>query len=208
MPGPARKPERTAARRRHPAGASVGTALTVVTVVTVVIAMVVAPAVSVAAPCWQPPVDAPVADPFRAPACRWCPGNRGIEYRTRAGTAVRAVAAGRVTFAGSVAGERYVVVRHADGRRATYGNLASVAVGAGDDVVARSIVGTASGSTHFGLRRGDTYIDPTPYLGRAVTVTRLIPLDGAAANPPGATRWRCAAPEMSRSRGAIQVARR
>jgi murein DD-endopeptidase MepM/ murein hydrolase activator NlpD len=163
---------------------------------------VVQPPMAVAAPCWQPPVDAPVADPYREPACRWCPGNRGIEYRTRPGTPVRVVAAGRVTFAGSVAGERYVVVRHADGRRATYGNLASVAVGQGDAVVARSIIGVAARSTHFGLRRGGTYVDPTPYLGRPVTVARLIPVDGTPAAPPRPPRLRGAAPENSRGPGA------
>ena len=36
-------------------------------------------------PCWWPPVSAPVIDPYREPACRWCPGNRGLEYGTRAG---------------------------------------------------------------------------------------------------------------------------
>ena len=167
----------------------------------VVVNAVAQPSVVVAAPCWQPPVSAPIADPFRAPACRWCPGNRGIEYRTRPGTPVRAVAAGRVSFAGSVAGERYVVVRHADGRRATYGKLESVEVAAGDAVVARSIVGVASRSTHFGLRRGDTYVDPTPYLGRPVTVARLIPVDGSPAAPAGPTRWRCAVPEKSGGQG-------
>jgi murein DD-endopeptidase MepM/ murein hydrolase activator NlpD len=171
----------------------------------VVASAVVQPAVAVAAPCWQPPVAAPITDPFRAPDCRWCPGNRGIEYRTRPGTPVRAVAAGRVTFAGSVAGNRYVVVRHADGQRATYGNLATVDVTAGDVVVARSVVGVASRSTHFGLRRGDTYVDPTPYLGRPVTLARLIPVDGSPAAPPGPTRWRCAVAEKSRGHGANLV---
>ena len=46
-----------------------------------------------AAPCWRPPVAAPVADPFRKPPCAWCPGNRGIEYRTQEGAPVTAVAA-------------------------------------------------------------------------------------------------------------------
>jgi murein DD-endopeptidase MepM/ murein hydrolase activator NlpD len=168
----------------------------------VLVVLALGSSVAVAVPCWQPPVEAPIADPFRPPACRWCAGNRGIEYRTRPGTPVRAVAAGRVSFAGSVAGERYVVVRHSDGRRATYGNLASIAVGEGDAVVARSIVGIASSATHFGLRRGETYLDPTPYLGRPVTVTRLIPLDGSPAAPPGPTRWRCTAPEIPSGRGA------
>ena len=87
--------------------------------------------------CWLPPVDAPVVDPFRPPPCAWCPGNRGLEYGTPAGTVVRAVAAGEVTFSGTVAGMRYVVVRHADGRRATYGGLASSPLHAGDVVAAR-----------------------------------------------------------------------
>ena len=37
---------------------------------------------AVAAECWRPPVPAPVVDPFREPACRWCRGNRGIDYGT------------------------------------------------------------------------------------------------------------------------------
>ena len=48
--------------------------------------------------------------PFRAPACAYCPGNRGLEYDAAVGSPVRAAAAGTVTFAGVVAGVRYVVV--------------------------------------------------------------------------------------------------
>ena len=38
---------------------------------------------------WLPPVDAPVVDPFREPAVPVVPGNRGIEYGTAPGHAVR-----------------------------------------------------------------------------------------------------------------------
>ena len=38
--------------------------------------------------CWAVPVNAEVADPFRAPECRWCPCNRGVEYASVAGDAV------------------------------------------------------------------------------------------------------------------------
>jgi len=144
-----------------------------------------------AAPCWWPPVVAPVADPYREPACRWCPGNRGIEYATEPATAVRAVAAGRVSFAGEVVGRRYVVVVHATGWRTTYGDLASVRVARGDAVVARSIVGTTSRSLHFGLRDRDGYRDPAPFIGRLVHVPRLIPVDGSAGPPPGRSHLRC-----------------
>ena len=141
--------------------------------------------------CWLPPVDAPVVDPFRPPPCTWCPGNRGLEYGTPVGVAVRAVAAGEVTFSGTVAGERYVVVRHNDGRRATYGGLASSTLRAGDAVVAGMNVGITAGHLHFGLRDGDTYVDPAPFLGRLVGRPRLVPDDGTAARAAPPPRLRC-----------------
>ena len=146
-----------------------------------------------ARPCWRPPTEAPIADPFREPACRWCPGNRGIEYRTGPGEPVRAVASGRVTFAGSVAGVRHVVVRHADGLRATYGRLASTGYRAGDVVVRGAVVGRTAGRFHFGLREGATYIDPGPLLGRLVHRPRLVPTDGRRANPAPPAVLRCRA---------------
>ena len=54
------------------------------------------PSPASAEPCWNPAVVGRVVDPFRMPACTWCPGNRGIEYEVAPGTAVRSVAAGTV----------------------------------------------------------------------------------------------------------------
>jgi murein DD-endopeptidase MepM/ murein hydrolase activator NlpD len=156
-------------------------------------AAALAPAVASAAGCWRPPVAAAIVDPFREPACRWCPGNRGIEYETRPGDAVHAVAAGRVTFSGRVAGSAYVVVEHGDGMRATYGNLSGRAFGVGDVVTAGSLVGHAAGRVHFGLRVGDRYIDPAPFIGRLTGVVRLVPVDGSAAPPAGPPRVVCGA---------------
>ncbi len=147
-----------------------------------------------ALPCWQPPVTAPVTDPFREPACPWCPGNRGLEFGTTAGMQVRAVATGRVAFAGSVAGTVYVVVRHAGGRRVTYANLADETFSAGDLVVRGQTVGRTAGRFHFGLRVGDRYVDPAPLLGRWVHRARLIPVDGGSGNAPPAPRLRCGRP--------------
>lgn len=141
--------------------------------------------------CWRPPVEAPVGDPFRRPACRWCPGNRGLEYSTFVGAPVSAVATGRVTYAGVVAGTGYVVVRHADGVRVTYGNVDADRVAQGDIVVGGMQIGAASGRFHFGVRVGDRYVDPAPLIGRWVFTPRLIPNDGslpAAGRPP---RLRC-----------------
>lgn len=135
-------------------------------------------------PRYQPPVDAPVRDPFRPPACRFCAGNRGFEYATAPGDEVRAAATGVVGFAGQVGGELFVVVEHPDGLRTTYGRLATVAVGRGATVAQGRAVGTAGpGTTFFGVRRGEEYLDPALVLGGAVVVPRLVPTDGG----PG--RW-------------------
>lgn len=144
-----------------------------------------------AAPCLRPPVEAAVADPFRPPACPWCPGNRGLEYSVPAGTMVRAAAAGTVTFAGPVAGVLYVVVEHADGLRATYGRLASTAVGTGRRVAAGQVVGRSGDGVYFGLRRGVEYLDPTPLLGRLVERVRLVPTDGTTPRPAPPPVLRC-----------------
>lgn len=144
-----------------------------------------------AAPCWEPPVSAPVADPFRPPPCRWCPGNRGIEYATSHGERVVAVATGRVTYAGVIAGVVYVVVGLRDGRRVTYGNLIAARHRIGDVVVRGSSVGRTAGPLHIGLRDGDEYVDPAPLIGRWVHRPRLIPTDGNDGNPPGPQRLAC-----------------
>jgi murein DD-endopeptidase MepM/ murein hydrolase activator NlpD len=148
---------------------------------------------AITAPCWRPPVSAPVADPFREPACRWCPGNRGIEYATAGGEMVSAVAAGRVEFAGRVAGRWYVVVAHADGLRATYGHLAGTRRVAGDVVVAGAALGETAGAFHFGVRDGEVYVDPAPMIGRLVGVVRLVPADDTTPAPAPPPVLRCQA---------------
>jgi murein DD-endopeptidase MepM/ murein hydrolase activator NlpD len=144
-----------------------------------------------AAPCWRPPVSATIADPFRQPACRWCPGNRGIEYATSAGETVRAVASGRVEFAGRVAGRWYVVVGHADGLRVTYGHLTRTRLAAGDVIVVGQVLGETAGAFHFGVRQGDVYIDPAPMIGRLVGVVRLVPADDTSPAPAPPPVLRC-----------------
>lgn len=140
--------------------------------------------------CWVPPVPAPVVDAFRRPECPWCPGNRGLEYGTGAGAPVRAVASGIVSFSGRVAGTGYVVVRHADGIRATYGGISPPFRPEGSFVPVGALVGTTDRNLHFGLREHDDYLDPTPLIGRVVLQARLVPLDGSPARP-GGTRLLC-----------------
>jgi murein DD-endopeptidase MepM/ murein hydrolase activator NlpD len=136
------------------------------------------------APCWRPPVDAPVTDPFRPPDCRWCAGNRGLEYGTVAGVPVRAVTTGRVTFSGVVAGRRFVVVLDAAGRRVTYGDLALPVPATGASVVAGSVVGVTTGPLHLGVRVGDEYLDPEEFLGTPTIRPHLVPTDGRPGRPP------------------------
>jgi murein DD-endopeptidase MepM/ murein hydrolase activator NlpD len=143
------------------------------------------------ASCWQAPVQAPIADPFREPACPWCSGNRGIEYRVRSNTQVRAVATGRVSFAGTIAGTTYLVVNHADGVRATYGNLDQARFERGDLVVRRTVVGEATGSFHFGLRDGARYVDPARFIGRFVYRARLLPTSADSPAQPPTPTLRC-----------------
>jgi hypothetical protein len=157
-----------------------------------VIAVMLVVIASFAPVCMPPPVAAPVAVPFRAPSCPFCAGHRGVGFEVRPGTSVQAVADGTVTFAGGVAGVRYVVVQHLDGRRATYGLLREVAVRAGRQVRAGEMVGRSTAMLYFGLRDADDeYIDPTPLLGRWLVRPRLVPVDGTAARRAPPARLVC-----------------
>jgi murein DD-endopeptidase MepM/ murein hydrolase activator NlpD len=118
---------------------------------------------------YRPPVVAPVLDRFRPPPAPWLPGNRGIEYATLPGTPVRAIGPGVVVFAGLVAGERDVTVRHPDGLRSSYVDLALIRVRKGDAVAAGDVVGLSTDRLHLGVRRGDTYLDPDSLWGREAT---------------------------------------
>ena len=142
--------------------------------------------------CYQPPVTAPVVDPFRAPSCTYCPGNRGLEYQPASGSQVVAAYAGVVGFSGLVAGVRYVVIEQADGRTATYGRLATVVVVTGAAVRPGEILGTTTNRFFFGLRLGDRYVDPAPFLGVWRYRARLVPVDGSAARRAPPPTVRCA----------------
>ena len=125
--------------------------------------------------CLALPSNATVIDPFRAPECARCAGNRGIEYAVPANAVVRSGLRGEVVFVGMVANVRYVVVRaSADPRvRVTYGGLADVVVEQGEVLRRGDALGTmgesdARGSgdargiarLHLGVRVGDEYMDP------------------------------------------------
>jgi len=192
-----RTPNNATARSRH-LGERQQWVRTLLAVIVSVVAVVGQSSTLDAEPCWEPPVEGIVTDPFREPPCPWCAGNRGIEYRVERSTVARATATGRVTFSGVVAGTLYVVVEIANGWRLTYGRLATTRLGQGDVVVAGSVVGRTTEKFFFGMRAGNVYVDPAPFLGRRVGRPRLIPIDGTSARPSTTVSVRCQLPLPSR----------
>jgi len=126
------------------------------------------------------PVDAPVIDRFRPPSTPYGPGNRGWEYATEAGGVVRAAADGIVTFAGTVGGSTAVTISHADGLRTSYSYLTATSIRTGDRIRLGDPVGQSGARLHFGVRRGEVYLDPAVlFAPPAVRRVRLVPLSAS-----------------------------
>jgi len=125
-------------------------------------------------PVFRPPVEAPVADPFRPPEDRYGPGNRGIEYATVPGQVVRAAAAGTVSFAGPVAGSLHVTVDHGGGVVSSYSFLMRMSVRTGARVDQGRMVGVAGERLHFSVRVDDDYVDPAAFIGVRRVRVRLV----------------------------------
>jgi murein DD-endopeptidase MepM/ murein hydrolase activator NlpD len=145
------------------------------------------PPVVVPTAAWTAPVDGVlrVTRAFDAPAERWGAGHRGADLAAAAGAPVRAAGGGVVLFAGLVAGRPVVSVAHPSGLRTTYEPV-SPAVRAGQQVTAGSVLGAllpghagcpAAACLHWGLLRGETYLDPLSLL--APRHLRLLPPGGA-----------------------------
>jgi hypothetical protein len=133
----------------------------------------------------------PVAAAFEAPAGPYAPGHRGVDLVAPAGSLVLAAASGTVAFAGRVAGRGVVSVDHPGGLRTTYEPVAA-RVSRGDRVSGGTVLGVLEAGPshcpgrsclHWGLRRGDTYLDPLALLGAARV--RLLPVWGVAGLPGG-----------------------
>ncbi|MCF1595070.1 murein hydrolase activator EnvC family protein [Streptomyces muensis] len=117
----------------------------------------------------------PVLRGWEPPTTPYGPGHRGVDLTAPAGAPVRAVTAGRVSFAGVVAGKGVVSVELTGTGdpplRVTYEPVRAT-VKEGDEVAAGQTVGTVepTGShctttcLHWGLRRADTYLDPLSLL--------------------------------------------
>ncbi|WP_416973220.1 M23 family metallopeptidase [Streptomyces sp. 4F14] len=123
----------------------------------------------------------PVLRPYEPPPTPYAAGHRGVDLSAPPGTPVRAVSRARVAFAGRVAGRGVVTLElTATGLHTTYEPVRPTVSG-GDEVEEGQIIGEVEpGGTHcaipclhWGLKQGDTYLNPWSLLPR--TPPRLLP---------------------------------
>jgi len=135
------------------------------------------------------PVPGAVVHRFDPPAAAWTAGHRGVDLAADLGDPVGSPGPGLVTFAGQVGGKQVVVVKHPDGLRSTLEPV-DASVAPGGTVVAGQVVGTLTAAPatadnpghcapdhclHWGVRRGEAYLDPLTLLGAAPPIV-LLPL--------------------------------
>jgi murein DD-endopeptidase MepM/ murein hydrolase activator NlpD len=136
------------------------------------------PAASALAAPQLPPAVAPhpgaVVRAFDPPDQPWLAGHRGVDLAGAPGDLVVAAAAGTIRFAGLVAGKPVVSIDHGD-VITTYEPVEAM-VAAGDQVYPGDAIGRlAAGHTpcpaaaclHWGLKEGETYLDPLSLLAAA-----------------------------------------
>jgi murein DD-endopeptidase MepM/ murein hydrolase activator NlpD len=134
---------------------------------------------------WVLPLAGSLTRGFDPPADRFGRGHRGVDLAGSPGAPVRAAGDGVVVFAGMLAGRPVISIEHPGGLRTTYEPVEPV-VAAGRPVSRGSVIGTliaghsgcpVAACLHWGLRRGDVYLDPLALLELAQV--RLLPLSSA-----------------------------
>lgn len=122
-----------------------------------------------------------VVHPFDAPAAPWAAGHRGVDLSSGTGQDVLAPAGGTVSFAGTVVDRGVITLAHPDGLRSSLEPV-DWAVGAGAHVAPGQVIGTVqhvaghcapATCLHWGVRRGDDYLDPLSLLDGAGPVILL-----------------------------------
>jgi murein DD-endopeptidase MepM/ murein hydrolase activator NlpD len=99
--------------------------------------------------------------------------HRGVDIGVLDGTEIRAMARGRVRFAGTMAGYGNVVwLDHPGGVITVYGHLSAIRVRTGEPVRGRQVIGLSGRSgnvtgphLHFEVWRHGREVDPVPFLG-------------------------------------------
>ncbi len=155
---------------------------------------VVAPALADAR--YRAPLPGPIVvlRRFEPPPTPYSAGHRGVDLGASRGSLVLAASAGRVSFAGRVAGRGVVVIAHGDGIRTEYEPVAPL-VSTGQVVTSGQPIGRVRGThdgqppdrrLHWGARRGSEYINPLLLL-RPLGPVRLLRWHSTirAASPAG-----------------------
>jgi murein DD-endopeptidase MepM/ murein hydrolase activator NlpD len=137
---------------------------------------------------------------FDPPDTPFGAGHRGVDLAGSVAQPVLAALAGRVSFAGPLAGRGVVVVDHG-ATRTTYEPVAAE-VAVGQPVPRGGRLGTLqlAGShcfpracLHWGWRRGDTYLDPLLLVGggpiRLLPLWRDEPVDRRVLGPTALSAW-------------------
>ncbi|MFJ6611893.1 murein hydrolase activator EnvC family protein [Streptomyces sp. NPDC091289] len=140
---------------------------------------------------------------WEPPAGPYGPGHRGVDLAAGPGARVLAAADGRVSFAGRVAGRGVLVIEVSGSGspplRTTYEPVrarvekgATVRAGQPVGVLEDGPFHCAEGCLHWGLRRGEAYLDPLSLLPPALLrggPSRLLPVFGVPEPPePDAVR--------------------
>lgn len=127
---------------------------------------------------------------FDPPARPWLAGHRGVDLASRPDQWVLATGAGTIAHAGRVAGRGVVTIDHPGGLRTTYLPVhpsvrPGQTVDLGDRIgtVEDNYVHCLAACLHWGLLRGDLYLDPLLLLGRGQV--RLLPRWTDSAVPSG-----------------------
>lgn len=123
-----------------------------------------------------------IINDFDPPAQRWQAGHRGIDLRASDATELYAPSSGTVTFAGVVAGKNVVVLQHDNGLRSSFEPVTTqLPVGTFVEkgrIFAHRLPDAVShcsgeGCIHWGVRDGDTYVDPLTLINPWVRVRLL-----------------------------------
>lgn len=120
---------------------------------------------------------------FDRPDQPWLPGHRGIDLAATSGQSVLAPSGGHVAWTGTIAGRSVVVVAHEGGLRSTFEPVVATlpvgsAVSRGEAVgVVTATPGHCAPRTcvHWGVLRGETYVDPLSLVRRARVVLLPVP---------------------------------
>ncbi|MEU9148245.1 M23 family metallopeptidase [Streptomyces sp. NPDC048349] len=127
------------------------------------------------------PLPAPlsVARWWDPPPTPYAAGHRGVDLSAPVGAEVRAVAAGRVHYAGPVAGRGVLSLALPNGLRTTYEPVRAL-VAEGEAVAAGQVVAVLTEGSHcpapclhWGLLSGEQYLNPLTLLPRPAP--RLLP---------------------------------